>query len=1032
MAENKHWGEAPQESTTASKPGWGGTPQESTTANKPGWGAAPQESTTANKPDWGAAPQESTTANKPGWGAAPQESTTGAPQKRMVGKAECPVYSFYKLEGLLFTVSGVISDQSGEAIIFDVEHEGEHYALKLYRHGVVPNHEVLRRIMDLRGNGLLVDIYAHGLWHDDVTGSDYHYEVMQRCDGGSLATINIQGNETRLKELACQMAAALDFAHSNGVLHRDVKPANFLFTDKSQTHFVLTDWGLAKTLDKDKRAVTDDGRTKIYAAPEMYTYIPGTPTYVGPKADFFSMGMTLMALWIGEGRLLADETKLVHDKQEETLPYPRRGEMSDHTLGLIKALTRRNPEVRAGFDDVVRWSKGENIYQEKEEDTLAEFKIVFNATEGLIAHNPKELSDMMWANQELAKKYLYSDKIAGWFRDIERPELAMAMEDQTENRFPGNQQAGLYAACLTLNPEMPFPFFSGDKKLPIKNLQELGDALEKGTLTKRHVAGMASETFLMWAATRDAALAGKAMKSPKDAWRIVYTLLPERGYDFKPIKSSALASPEQFGRRIMAECAGEVTNDLINSLDNKWSSSRLHAYMASKGVYDKHISWIKFCLDINSADNQKKFAPYSLRVAQMKIAAGLTGSVPPIKVCGVTFAKPSDTEKADFSDFGTEEQDIIADWLSLFYQENPNENYKKKSYFQLTSQYVDMLENLPDCTYVLQSGEGMADIQASIEVNEENWRKVKIWRWVAVILGFIPLLVMIVIGVYLTLNMGALDLSNSLSKVGYWVGIGIGGIVFLNMFDDDYGIIVAGGAGAICFGLTKLAFEFVGMIAPWFVLALMLFVLISTGIKIFFGDKGYFDDQYTDLDWDEAVDRYCVGICFDCLDKVFPQNVPSDYPVCVIDDNSERAMNELPKVRKNAIYMLGMTLLGVALCWFTVRGISDPGEESLQAIEVLTGKYEGDIEGTPASVTFLRLSDGTIKAVMDIRYRSGAIEQDMQGEMPKNFPVMLPKTDDQSIYLRIDTTYSRESVMVAEGAYCNSKNKLRKVTLNKK
>ena len=995
------------------------------------WGAAPQESTTARNKSWGAAPQESTTAGNKSWGGAPQESTNSSPSKRTGGKAECPVYSFYTLDGLLFSVSRVISDQSGEAIIFDVEHEGEHYALKLYRQGVVPNHEVLQQIMCLRGNGLLVDIYAHGLWHDEVTGVDHHYEVMQLCDGGSLATINIQGDEKRLKEIACQMAAALDFAHSNGVLHRDVKPANFLFTDKSQTRFVLSDWGLAKTLDKDKRAVTDDGRTKIYAAPEMYTYIPGTPTYVGPNADFFSMGMTLMALWIGEGKLLADETKLVHDKQEETLPYPKRGEMSDHTIGLIKALTRRNPEVRAGFEDVVRWSKGENIYQEREDDTLAEFKIVFNATDGLIAHTPKELSDMMWGNQELAKKYLYSDKIAEWFRCIERPELAMAMEDITENRFPGDRQEGLYAACLTLNPAMPYPFHSSGNVIHIHNLKELGDALEQGILSKRHVDVMTSETFLMWAATRDATLAGKAMKSSKDAWRIAYSLLPERGYDFCPVTQSALATAEQLGSQIMAECSEEASAALTMSLDRRWASSRLHAYLASKGIYDKQISWIKYCLDINSADNQKKFAPYTLRVARMKIAAGLIGSVPPIKIRGVSFAKPTDIEEADLSDFSTDEQDIMADWLTLFYQEDPNADYKKKTYFQLTSQYVDMLGNLPDCTYELQSHDGLTDIQASMQAYNENWRKVKIWRRVATILGFIPLLVMIAIGTYLTIDMGALDLSSSLSKVGYWVGIGIGGIVFLNMFDDDYGLIVAGVVGVISFALTKLAFAFLGMIAPWFVLGLMLFALITMGKKIFFGEKKYVDDQYTDMDWSETVDRYYVGVCFDCMDKVFPANVPDDYPVCVIDESTGRALEELPKVRKSAIYMLGMSLLGAALCWFTARGLSSPQEDSSLAIEVLTGKYDGDIEGTPATVNFLRLSDGSIKAEMNIRYRSGAIEQDMQGAMPEKFPVLLPKTDEPSIYLRIDTTYSRESVMMAEGVYCNSKNNHRKVTLRK-
>lgn len=996
------------------------------------WGKAPQESTTASGPRWGSTPQESTTDSGPKWGNPPQESTTGAPKPSQSGKTDCPVYSAYVLEGVTFTLKRVISDQSGEAIIFDVENDGQPYALKLYRRGVLPNHAVLQRIMDLRGNGLLVDIYAHGQWHDEVGGVDYHYEVMQRCDGGSLATINIQGDEKRLKELACQMAAALDFAHKNGVLHRDVKPANFLFTDKSQTHFVLTDWGLAKTLDKDGRTVTDDGRTKIYAAPEMYTYIPGTPTYVGPKADFFSLGMALMALWMGEGRLLADETKLVHDKQEETLPYPRRGEMSEHTIGLIKALTRRNPEIRAGFEDIISWSKGENIYQEKDDDTLSEFKIIFNATEGLIAHNPKELSDMMWNNRDLAKKYLYSDKIAGWFRDIERPELAMAMEDITENRFPGNQQAGLYAACLTLNPEMPFPFISGNKRIPIHTIKELGEAMESGLLREGHVPGMASETFLMWAATRDAALAGKAMKTPKDAWRIIYTLLPGYGYDFKSIKQSELATPEQIARQIMTECAGETQQNLIGSLTDKWKSSRLHAYLASKGIYDKQISWISYCLDLNSADNRKKFVPYTLRIAQMKAATGLLGSVPSITVGGTTFSRPSDVEETDFSSFSPDQQDIIADWLTLFYQENPKADYKKNSYLQLSSDYGEMLENLPECTYSIQAEDGVNDVDVSLQVYTSVWRKVKIWKWIAGIFGFLPLLAIIAIGTYLTVNMGGLELSESLAKVGYWVGIGIGGMVFLSMLCDDSGFIAAGVAGLICFGVVKLAFAFLGVIIPWLVLGLMLLMLIVMGKNVFFGEKKYIDDKYTDFDWSEAVDRYFVGVRFDCLDKVFPENVPDNYPVCVFDESSDRALSELPKVRKSVIYMLLTTLLGVALCWVAVKGFSASPEKPQQAIGLLTGKYKGDIEGTPTTITFQRLADGSIKAVMEISYRAGATVQEMQGAMPDKFPVKLAKADNPAISLQLDTAYSRNDATIATGVYCNSKKNLRKINISKK
>ncbi len=94
------------------------------------------------------------------------------------------------------------------------------------------------------------------------------------------------------------------------------------------------------------------------------------------------------------------------------------------------------------------------------------------------------------------------------------------------------------------------------------------------------------------------------------------------------------------------------------------------------------------------------------------------------------------------------------------------------------------------------------------------------------------------------------------------------------MLGEDYGFIIAGIAGLICFALIKLAFAFLGTIVPWLVLGLMLLALIFLGKKVFFGAKNEINDEYTDLDWDEAVDRYFVGIRFDCLEKVFPANVP--------------------------------------------------------------------------------------------------------------------------------------------------------------
>lgn len=175
-----------------------------------------------------------------------------------------------------------------------------------------------------------------------------------------------------------------------------------------------------------------------------------------------------------------------------------------------------------------------------------------------------------------------------------------------------------------------------------------------------------------------------------------------------------------------------------------------------------------------------------------------------------------------------------------------------------------------------------------------------------------------------------------------------------------------------------------------------------------------------------------MGIRFNCLNKVFPLNVPDDYPVCVIDECSERAYAELPGVRKSALLMLAMALIGGALCWFTAKGINAPVKEATTGIELLQGNFKGDIEGTPATIDFKALKDGELEAVMSIDYRSGNTHQTMAGKAAVTFPVILPKTDNSSIYLQIDTAYTQDDTTIARGVYCNSKKKLRKVNIQKK
>ncbi len=129
--------------------------------------------------------------------------------------------------------------------------------------------------------------------------------AMQYVDGVDCASIDPQDlTPVRAVEIIVQTAAALDYAHGRGVLHRDVKPANILlsrsggigtgFSDRA----LLSDFGIARVLD-DTAHLTRTGMlnaTLAYASPEQLTSDP-----MGPRSDQYSLACTLFRLLTGRG-----------------------------------------------------------------------------------------------------------------------------------------------------------------------------------------------------------------------------------------------------------------------------------------------------------------------------------------------------------------------------------------------------------------------------------------------------------------------------------------------------------------------------------------------------------------------------------------------------------------------------------------------------------------------------------------------------------------------------------------------------------
>jgi serine/threonine protein kinase len=118
----------------------------------------------------------------------------------------------------------------------------------------------------------------------------YCYFVMEFLSGGDLRSAVLQGRLSREQQLGLlyQIGQALEFAHNQGVIHRDVKPANVLLDEGKVAK--LTDFDLVRASDTAGFTRTGAIGTFLYASPEALL----NGKLVDRRSDVYSFGMTTM------------------------------------------------------------------------------------------------------------------------------------------------------------------------------------------------------------------------------------------------------------------------------------------------------------------------------------------------------------------------------------------------------------------------------------------------------------------------------------------------------------------------------------------------------------------------------------------------------------------------------------------------------------------------------------------------------------------------------------------------------------------
>lgn len=178
----------------------------------------------------------------------------------------------------------------------------------------------------------------------------HYYLAMELIDGGTLSDYVRRRTEIlathEITEVISQIASALDYAHSLGYIHRDIKPDNILIA--SDGRILLSDFGVAKHIYMENTFVTAVGHSV------------GTPSFMSPeqasaservdyRTDIYSLGVVAYMLFTGRLPFRAEsQPGLLHKivYEEPTAANVLNGDLPDYISDVLQHAMAKDPTLR--------------------------------------------------------------------------------------------------------------------------------------------------------------------------------------------------------------------------------------------------------------------------------------------------------------------------------------------------------------------------------------------------------------------------------------------------------------------------------------------------------------------------------------------------------------------------------------------------------------------------------------------------------------------------------------------------------------
>ncbi|HFE66997.1 MAG TPA: serine/threonine protein kinase, partial [Chloroflexi bacterium] len=213
--------------------------------------------------------------------------------------------------------------QGGMATVYKARHQrlDRHVAIKVLHPAFKDDESFLRRftreaqVVARLEHPNIVPVY------DFAEFEGHPYLVMRYVDGETLKDAESRGqlSLTEINRIAQAVADALDYAHRQGVLHRDVKPSNILLTKGGGVY--MADFGLARMTQAGESTMSQD-------------MIMGTPQYISPeqakgvkeldgRTDVYSFGIVVYEMLTGQVPFQSDTGySIIHAQIFDPPPNP--------------------------------------------------------------------------------------------------------------------------------------------------------------------------------------------------------------------------------------------------------------------------------------------------------------------------------------------------------------------------------------------------------------------------------------------------------------------------------------------------------------------------------------------------------------------------------------------------------------------------------------------------------------------------------------------------------------------------------------